>query len=200
MRISILLLLGLLSCTSKPQREKPKQQTPAALNDERSYSAPTKTKRGEEGNLVARLYDELAEKDSALQRLENNIQDLQNSQSDSAAQIWNFKSKMENYYTSTDYALKDIRDSVLREKMKILITRNMERYNSRMEKNNELLKTIDNKNIRISDLHVALKITQTLPVIEKYQKQNLPATKPLDGYIRQQDKTLHLLDTLLEKH
>jgi hypothetical protein len=192
------IFTGLTSCTKKSKQANPKQQTPAALNQERSYGFISK--RSSAVNLVDQLYDELVEQDSTLKRLEDYIDHLQNSQADSAKGINNFKGKMGNYYSNAALEVKSIQDSVLREKIKILLTRNIERYNSRVEKNNDLLKTINNKDVSISDLHTALKITRTLPVVEKYQKQTLPATKPLDGYIKQQDKTLGLLDTLLEKH
>jgi hypothetical protein len=36
-----------------------------------------------------------------------------------------------------------------------------------------------------------------LPLIEKYQKDNLPSTKPLKGFIKQQDQTISQADTLI---
>jgi hypothetical protein len=38
-----------------------------------------------------------------------------------------------------------------------------------------------------------------LPLIEKYQNDNLPTTKSFEGYVKQQDKTIELADTLIKK-
>lgn len=196
--LSAAICIGIISCTNSTRQADPKKQTPAALDDERSYDYSSK--RSGNDNLVDRLYNELVEKDPALQRLEDNIQHLYSSSADSTEKINDFKAKMEKYYKYANGEVASIKDSVLRERIKILVTRNMDRYNSRVEKNNELLKVMENKELTVADLHTALKISRTLSVIEQYQKQHLPSTKPLEGYIKQQDKTLRLLDTLFEKH
>lgn len=191
------MLLGLTSCAKRSKRENHKQLTPAALNKGRS--SVFISRRGNYTNLVQLLYEELVENDTALQRLEADLDQLGKSRSDSSDQVSGFKEKIEDYYHDAGQGVKKIEDSVLRQRMEILLNRNMERYNTRMGKNNELLKVIRNKHTSLQDMHVALKITRTLPLIEQYQKQYLPATKPLEGYIKQQDKTIGLLDTLLEK-
>jgi len=43
-------------------------------------------------------------------------------------------------------------------------------------------------------------ITTTLPLIEKYQNDNLPTTKSINGYSNQLDKVLRLENILLEKN
>jgi hypothetical protein len=48
-------------------------------------------------------------------------------------------------------------------------------------------------------LHTYLKIKRTLPIMEKYQTDNLPSIKPIDAYGRQVDATLKLIDTLAKK-
>lgn len=61
-----------------------------------------------------------------------------------------------------------------------------------------ILNSIKTKNITLTDLHTALKIIRTLPVIDKYQKNNLPATQPLQGYLNEVDKTIKQADTLIK--
>ena len=61
---------------------------------------------------------------------------------------------------------------------------------------------LENNNMRlvqISDLHIALKIFKTLPLIEQYQKNELPKTKPLEGYKESQKTVLNTLDSLTKK-
>lgn len=51
----------------------------------------------------------------------------------------------------------------------------------------------------IADLHTVLRIVRTLPLIDKYQKDNLPAAKSLDDFIKQQDAAIKLADSLAGK-
>ena len=75
----------------------------------------------------------------------------------------------------------------------------MANYNSSTSRHNDLLKSIETKNMTLSDLHIILKIAWTLPVIEKFQRDNLPSTKSLDGYLKQLDGTIKYADTLSKK-
>ncbi|GAB2670787.1 hypothetical protein GCM10027036_25140 [Flavihumibacter cheonanensis] len=51
----------------------------------------------------------------------------------------------------------------------------------------------------ISDLHNVLKIIRTLPLIDKYQNDNIPNTKSLEDYLKKQDKVITIADTLTKK-
>jgi len=52
----------------------------------------------------------------------------------------------------------------------------------------------------LDDLHEMLIITTTLPLIEKYQNDNLPTTKSIDGYSKQLDRVVHIENSLLQKN
>ncbi|MCH5720961.1 hypothetical protein [Niabella hibiscisoli] len=57
---------------------------------------------------------------------------------------------------------------------------------------------IDTNNSTINDLHLALKIATTLPVIGKYQNDHLPNTRSLNNFIEQQNHVIKLADTILK--
>ena len=80
--------------------------------------------------------------------------------------------------------------------MKVLIANNLTKYTSSTTKHKELLKIMETKSLIISDLHNILKIVKTLPLIEKYQRDNLPDTKSFEGFIKRQNETIKLVDTL----
>jgi hypothetical protein len=63
----------------------------------------------------------------------------------------------------------------------------------------DILKEIDTTNKALNDLHVAMKIILTLPLIEKYQKENLPSTKPMEGYLKEMNKALKSMDSLVNE-
>ena len=138
-------------------------------------------------------------KDIDLKKLEDKIDELNKSKNDTTELFDKYDGKNQSYFSSADRHVVDIKDSLLRNKMRIIVTNQLSKYNSRIGKHNELLKIIDAKQMTISDLHNVLKIVRTLPLIDKYQKDNLTDTKSFEGYIKQQEKAIQLVDTLSKK-
>lgn len=129
---------------------------------------------------------------------EDKIGDLNTGWRDTADLFENFNEKNEAYFSSADKHISVIKDSLLRDRMKVLIASNLAKYESSIAKHNELLKIIDAKNMTISDLHNVLKIIKTLPLIEKYQGDNRPNTKPFEGYIKHQDESIKVAEKLIK--
>ena len=181
------LILTLASCTDHHTPDKPIAVIPKALEDKSSlfdYSG-----RGY-GNLVEDLYRELLDKDPELQQLEEKIQTLQKNRTDSTALFERFNGKNQAYFSSANYHVSAIKDSVLREQMLALIAGNIEKYHASMAKHSALMQTIAANGTTASDLHNMLKIVRTLPLMEKFQQDHLPGTASLEGHIKQQDETI----------
>lgn len=197
--LSTIILLIVTSCDKPRIQEKQdqKMETPKALQEESSFEMTSK--RGYD-DIMESLYKELAEKTPELKELESKLEVLSAGKSDSTELFDRYNGKNHSYYSSADSHLKQISDTILRKKMKSLITSSLTRYNSKIVRHSELLKSIDKKTMTLNDLHNILIITTTLPLIEKYQNDNLPATKSLTGYSKQLDKVVHLENFLLEKN
>jgi hypothetical protein len=191
-----MLILLLVSCNYDRKQAEPTPAVPKALED-KSSSFELVSKRGYD-DLVENLYNDLADKDVELKKLEDKIDELDKSRYDSTSVFNKFNEKSQSYFSSADRHAAEIKDSLLRDKMRTLLENNLARYNSSVIKHNDLLKVIEARGLTISDLHTVLKIVKTLPLIEKYQKDNLPGTKSLEGYIKQQDETIKLADTLIK--
>jgi hypothetical protein len=145
---------------------------------------------------VESIYQELTDETATLKKLEEDIDALNNSKEDSLEIFQKFNSKNNSYYGSAQTHVGLIQDSLLREKMKNLVQSSLSNYNSLTAPHNNILKSIASKETSLSDLHIALKIIKTLSVIAKYQKNNLPGTKSLEGYSQQQTKTINELQRL----
>ncbi len=189
-----ILLFTLVSCNHTPKIDAPKEETPKALEDKKTSYAIV-SKRGAE-DMVESLYNELVSKSVDLKSLEVKFDELQKSKSDSIISFNNFNNKNDLYFSSANRHCEEIKDSLLRVKMRNLIIKNITKYNSSIASHNELLKIIETKELTISDLHNILKIVKTLPLIDKYQKDNLPSTKSLEGYIKKQDETIKDADNI----
>ncbi|ACU63126.1 hypothetical protein [Chitinophaga pinensis] len=194
--LSVLLVLVFVSCNSHGVQHKPQNETPKALENKNTYEFVSK--RGYD-DILETLYQELVSKDPKLEELEMKIGELNSSQDDSTESFDRFNGKVQSYFLAADKQISAISDSLLRERMKLLMISNQTKYNAQTAPHNELLKAIEKNKVVISDLHNVLKIIKTLPLIEKYQKDNVPSTKSIEGFIKQQDRAGSLLDTLVHK-
>jgi hypothetical protein len=195
--LSTLLIAALVSCGNNRTQDKPKNETPKALED-KSSSYEIVSKRSSD-DIVESLYNELVSKDAELKKLEDKIEGLNESKTDTTELFDKFNGKNQSFFSSANRHVSEIKDSIVRDKIKGIISFQLAKYNSRIAKHNELLKVIEAKQMTISDLHNVLKIVRTLPLIENYQKNNLPDIKSFEDYIKRQEETINLADTLSKR-
>jgi hypothetical protein len=192
-----MLLLSLAACDNSRKQNKPDQEIPKALED-KSTSSGILSKRSEV-DLVESLYGELLNTNQNLKKFESKIKDLDESKNDSTEMFRNFDSKNQNYYNAANRHIEQLSDSTLKMKIKILISNSLTRYNASTKTYDALLKSIEDQHITLTDLHTILKITKTLPLIEKYQEGNMPSAKPMEEFIQKQNDAIRLADTLSKK-
>jgi hypothetical protein len=68
---------------------------------------------------------------------------------------------------------------VLKERLQVLINNSESSYKQKIASHLAFKKDIDNNNTAIEGIHQALKIVATLPVLERYQKDNQPGVKAM---------------------
>ena len=192
--ILMFALLLLAACGNPPVQDTSQPKPPEALTDKSSFDIKS---RGDD--LVERLYGELSNNTPELKQFENQLEHLTKSRSDSTESFDKFNGKNRSYFDAANIHIAQIKDSVLREKTKALIHAGLTRYDSKISKHRDMLDLINKKTASLEDLHIVLKIARTLPLLEKYQADNLPTTKPMDGYLKQLDKVLQSADTLIRK-
>lgn len=195
--IAFIIALIFAACNNSRKQVKPEQETPKAL-EEKNASSEILSKRGN-NDLVESLYNELTEKDANLKNLEDQIRALNDSRADSTKSFAKFNNKNENYYRAATRYIDQLGDTVLKGKMKTLISNSLANYKASIARQDALLKEIESRNTTLTDLHIILKITKTLPLIEKYQTDNSPSIKPLEGFIQRQNQAVRLADSLSKK-
>ena len=197
--LTTLILLTFVSCNNSQHKEKQEQkpETPAALQVDRSSGIISKVGYND---ILDSLYKELAYKTPELKELENKMKSISGSKNDSTGLYDRYSRKNQSFYSSAYSHVNQINDSVLRKRLRLLISSSLKRYNSKISRHSEILKSIDKKTMTLDDLHEVLMITTTLPIIENYQNDNLPTTKSIDGYSGQLNNMLQFENILLEKY
>jgi hypothetical protein len=193
--IPALLLLS-LSCRNKKSSGTNNVSTPTALQENTSSGL---LKKRAKGDLVDNLYDELVENTPELKDLETQIDDFNSRKPDSLANFVNYDNKSNDYYNSARSHYNQIQDSVIKEKISSLITKSQITYDGKTADIKFLIKKLKEKTITLDDLHIVLKLSRTLPVIEKYQTDNLPSPEPIKAVVNDIESLIKKVDTLSKK-
>lgn len=173
-----LLILSLIfmtvSCNGNQNENRNSEvQNPEALQDD--IKLKSLSKRG--GNLIDELYAELVEKTPELKKLETELESFQDTPSETQNAFYYYNGKSSQFYVSANGFANQIKDSLSKKRILELIQKSNEKYDSESKEINQLVKQISDSQNSIQDNHNILKIVLTIPLIEKYQKENLPKKK-----------------------
>jgi hypothetical protein len=183
--LSLFLITILLSaCNSK--HNSPAKQAKADIPEplEEPNSDVVSSNRGGSGNMVDAIYTDLVKRKPDLQKLEDQLGKFNESKTDSLAAFNIYKSKVESYYSSANRNLENIKDTVLKARLKVLLSAGKTKYNQKTSKFKDLITDINNESFVMNNYYETLKIVATLPVMENYQDNNIPdikAVKSLDN-------------------
>ncbi len=89
-----------------------------------------------------------------------------------------------------------ITDSLLKNKILLLIKASNNKYLAKTSMLNTLMNQINTNDATLSDHHEILKIVLTIPMIEKYQDENMPDEKEFKEKIKQQEELIKVVDSL----
>lgn len=189
----------LAACDGSRKPKETELTIPKALQIEKSAYPEIESRSYKSGNMVDELYDDLVSKTPLLQQIEKKITDLNENGRDSTSAFYKFDANNTTYYRSAETNLSRLKDTVLRDNILESIQNSIGEYNKRVSVQKNLVIAIKNKEINLQDLHVVLKVVKTLPVIEKYQKENQPPSKQLQGYADQLDSTANNVNSIIKK-
>ena len=128
-------------------------------------------------DLTEELYQEIVDRTPALQKLEEDIEVLIPEISEKENVFNEYDNRSTNYYSSARNRAEMISDSLLKAKINALILKSSQSYMNKTDDITSLLNKLSANTTTIRDLHLFLKISLTLTLIEKYQDKNLPDKK-----------------------
>lgn len=167
-----------------------KEETPEALQEKELDFESSGSYGRKYTDLVDELYADLSKSSPELLEIENELDKLSTKSETLKEKLDAFDNKSERYYHSAESKSAQITDSLLRFKIQSIIARSRTQYSDNLAGLNDIVKTIDKQNNGINDHHLVLKILLTLPLIEKYQKGNVPSPKEYQDLILEQSKLI----------
>ena len=169
--LAISSILLIFSCNGNKRENKNSEvQNPEALQD--GIKLKSLTKRGR--NLIDELYAELVEKTPELKKLETELETFQETPLETQNIFYNYNGKSSQFYGNATVFANQITDSLSKKRILALIKKSNDKYDSQSKEIDELVKVISNSQNSIQDNHNILKIVLTIPLIEKFQIENLP--------------------------
>jgi hypothetical protein len=172
----------LSSCSNQPSGSKQDQAVPKPLQNDEKISDIISIKRIGYGNLITELYDDAVSKNPDLEKLEKELSAFNDSKGDSLSKVEKYKARSTDFYNSGKNLSETIADSTLKKKLSAILEASEKQYRSKTSNLNNLGKLIEQNEINIKDYHTLLKVMVTIPIIEKYQDQQLrDVTKTASG-------------------
>jgi hypothetical protein len=168
----ISLIFMTVSCNGNQNENRNSEvQNPEALQDD--IKLKSLSKRG--GNLIDELYSELVEKTPELKKLETELESFQETPSETQNVFYNYNGKSSQFYGSANGFANQIKDSLSKKRILELIKKSNEKYDSESK-------------------------VLTIPLIEKYQKENLPKKKEFLETIAKQKELIQKISEKTPKY
>jgi predicted nucleic acid-binding Zn-ribbon protein len=183
----------IIGCRQKPVKREP---TKTILEGKKVDVSSIYKKRS--GDLVEALYDELVSNSTELTELELQIKELRKQGIDSLKDFKTFNEKIDIYYGQSNRKIDAITDSVLKKKLQLMIYKSRRRYSDSIAPLKDLDSLIKKRTATINDLHTILKLVKTLPLIEDFQREHRPPTRPADNALYNLDSLARQIDSLVE--
>lgn len=182
---------GLNSCQITGENKNQEEES-HVLQDDQSKIRSKRTV-----DLAEALYNEIVEKNKKLQQLESALKNYEDTEVDSLKTYRRYNAKSDSYYQSALNKADKIQDSILKNQMIELINSSKSNYKNKTHDLDTLLEQIEANNSSLKDYHNMLKIALTLPVIEKYQNNNLPDDSTIGNLIQEQSDLIEQMKNLM---
>jgi hypothetical protein len=188
--VIIWLSLTLLLCSCSARQEQP----PEILEGKKIDVSSIYKKRG--ADLVEALYQEVVRNSDELKNLEKAIQEAKLTLQDSLEPYKTYNEKNTSYYEAAMKKAASITDSSIRKNILEAIRKSRENYVDTVASLRTMDSLLQKRTETLNNLHELLKIMATLPVIEDFQRTNLPQVADNEALLRKLDELIIQVDSL----
>ena len=149
-------------------------------------------------NVLDLLYLELKEQRPELIALEKQIEEVDQAKEKTLGDYKKYNSKNEQYYLTANQHLSNIKDSLLRNSVELLLNKSQYAYDQENAAMSLAVAQLENRSANLHDHQEALKIILTMNLMEKYQKKQLPDDTEYQKIIDRYNQSIHAADSLLQ--
>lgn len=196
MKIIYILLITIAFQSCNDAKNRTTQDTLATLENDSETKISSYTRYDD---VIEKLYEDLTAKNPPLQQLEKDIKAIQAKAKKHTNDYNKYESKSTDYYTSANSKIAYIKDSLLRAQIMDLVKKSQLEHSKNTSSLTALINSVNANNAAIDDYYTLLKIVLTLPLIEQYQRDNLPTETPFKETIEEQKKTVEEIKQLSPK-
>jgi hypothetical protein len=194
--LTVFVFSVIISCNKKEENNTVKKdEIPEALKEDNSSLKRYSRKNGD---LINELYSDLVEKSEELQNLENEIEKF--NPNETIYEFNNYNIKSRDYYSSSKSLANRINDSILKNRILALLKKSNNQYLSKENEFDTIISKVIDREKSIEDYHNVLKVVLTLPILEKYQNENMPNKQKLEKIIQKEDSIIEATKKLTPKY
>ena len=154
---------------------------------------------GGEKDVVEAYYADLVDKSSELKQLEKEITNNERNVYEMESRFNAYNRPSTEYYSDAARKVKGIHNETLKTLVNGWLDNSKSQYYTRIADLNKLIATLSEKRASQEDYHLAVKIAMTLPIIEKYQQEKLPADGEYQRVLNELDATIKKLQASAKK-
>lgn len=202
---SFCLVISICGCnnptgSTNAVTSKSKPEPPEAFQNKIDIMDEVKslTRRGYTSkDLVEALFEEIKEKNEKIKKLTQDHYELLETIETTIDSLNTYEKHSANYYSSADYKLSDISDTVLKYRLTLLLRNSQSIQKTRTGRLDKLKEELEKNKLRVTDSHNALKLLLTLHLMEKYQKSHLPSEQTFLEAAKKQKQILKRYDSIM---
>lgn len=150
-------------------------------------------------NILESLYQDLKEQRPELQALDKQIKDVDQAKEKALEDYKRYNGKNEQYYSIANQNLSNIKDSLLRNSIELLLNKSQYAYDQDNAAMALAAAQLENRSVSLHDHQEALKIILTMNLMEKYQKKQLPNAVEHQKIIARYNESIRKADSLLQE-
>lgn len=197
--IPVALALFFLSCSCNSYNKNDKiNETPRPLRDSEIRELSSISKRYN-NDLLEELYQGLINENKDIEEIETLIDEGNTNKKDILEGYRFYQDRNDKYYLSVNTKVQDISDTALKSKLFSIIKSSSKNYELKSHNIESIIKQIESKSLSVKDYHATMKIILTIPLIENYQKVNLPNDSIHKALIKRQDIIINKINSLIKK-
>lgn len=192
--LCFILSLFLLSCQQEAVNKE--EEVPNALKEDSELAFSIESNSRGKGDLVEKLYNELLENSERLKNIELQTDLIRKERYEVEGRFEKYNSNSTIYYSQAKDKISNIRDSTLKKELARILEKSEQYYQQSIAEWKALLEQANSKAAEMEDRILAMKIMLTLPILENYQKKQLPEASQMLEILQRQKELIKEIEKI----